>query len=106
MKRYGMKRYGMKRSGSWKDGESNSVKKPILKKMKGKIITKRAVVTDDYIQAGISPGGPLKKKGKLYLRQHREEIKQQEAMMKAHKKAIENIPDEILFGYKPKTKTK
>ena len=74
--------------------------------MKGKIITKRAVVTDDYIDAGISPGGPLKKKSALYLRQHRAEIKQQEDMMKAHKKAIADIPDEILFGYKPKPRKK
>ena len=76
--------------------------------MKGKIITKRAVITDDLIKQGISPGGPLKKKGELYERQHRAEILQQEAMMKAHKKAIDNIPDEILFGsnYKPKTDSK
>ena len=39
--------------------------------MKGKIITKRAVVTDDYISQGISKGGPVKKKGELYLRQHK-----------------------------------
>lgn len=43
--------------------------------MKGKIISGRAVITDDFIKAGISAGGPVKKKSALYLRQHKPKTK-------------------------------